>query len=418
MWIATTGGGVAKYNYDNDGFSQLSTREGLASNHVVGILEGSPGEIWFATKRGVSVYTSETGGFRTLNASSGLLSNELTEATAKGPDGRLYFGGAGGVTVVDPDQHAADEFEPPIVITHFEVLGHKRSLSLDSDGSYEVVELSDSEKFFSFEYAALDYSTPSHNTYAYMLEGFDKEWQYVGNRNYAGYTNLRPGEYVLRIRGAGSRGNWNQEGVTLPIVVLPPWWQSTPALVGYVILTVAMLAWVYAALTRKQRLARESIAKQKRINKKLEQKVAERTAEIETSRTLAEKATLEKSRFLANMSHEIRTPLTGMSGMMALLSRTELDEAQSEYLCYLKTSAENLTTLVNDLLDLERIESGELRLVSEPFSISGAIQYVDHLFRRRPRRKAYRSVSTWNSTNMVTRCAETGADSYRYLPTL
>ena len=381
LWIATTGGGVAKYDYTADRFSQLSTKEGLASNHVIGILEGNPGEIWFATKRGISVHTPDTGGFRTLNTSSGLLSNELTQATAKGPDGRLYFGGAGGVTVVDADQHAAHEFEPPVVITRFEVLGRQQTLSTDSEGQYHTVELDDSDKFFSVEYAALDYSTPSHNTYAYKLEGFDDEWQYVGDRTYATYTNLGPGKYALSIRGAGSRGNWNDEGVTLPIVVLPPWWQSTPALVGYVVLLLAILAWVYAAINKKQRLTRESIAKQKRINEELERKVAERTKEIEKSRSLAEKATLAKSRFLANMSHEIRTPLTGMTGMMSLLSRTDLDEVQSDYLRYLETAAENLTTLVNDLLDFERIESGELRLVSEPFSITAAVQYIEHLFR-------------------------------------
>lgn len=380
LWIATTGGGVASYNRANDEFSRISTRDGLASNHVVGILEDDSGRLWFATKRGVSAYSRETGEFRTLDVSSGLLSNELTQAVAKGPDGRLYLGGAGGVTVVDPDQDDAEGFAPPVVITRFEVLGQERQLAQSMDGTYETLELSHADKFFSVEYAALDYSTPGQNSYAYMLEGFDSEWQMVGSRNYAGYTNLAPGDYTLRIRGAGSRGNWNEVGVSVPIIVHPPWWQSLVARIVYSAIAVAILVWVYVTIGARQRRAHERISEQQRVNEELERKVAERTAEIEKARKTAEQATREKSLFLANMSHEIRTPLTGMTGMMSLLANTKLDDTQAKYLGYLSTSAENLTALVNDLLDFERIEFGELRLESDQFSIGETARYIEELF--------------------------------------
>ena len=122
------------------------------------------------------------------------------------------------------------------------------------------------------------------------------------------------------------------------------------------------------------------MGEQERINRELEEKVAERTAEIERARALAERATREKSLFLANMSHEIRTPLNGMMGMLSLLARTPLERKQREYLRYTTVSAENLNVLVSDMLDFERIEAGELRLVAEPFSLREVVSYLHHLF--------------------------------------
>ncbi|MFW6290891.1 MAG: two-component regulator propeller domain-containing protein [Spirochaetota bacterium] len=380
LWIATAGGGVNRYDYATDTFEMIATENGLASHHVVAAIDDDRGALWFPTNRGVSVYEPETGLARTIDATNGLLSNELTQAVARGPDGALYFGSSDGITVVAAPPGDTKQYAPPVVVTSFEVLGSPRRLERAGPGRYEPVELDYSDTYFSFEFSALDYSSPAQNTYAYMLDGFDSDWTVAGNRNYASYTNIAPGRYTLRIRGAGSRGNWNERGAAIPIVVNPPWWGTTVAYAGYALVATAIVLAAFLALQSRQRMARSRLVEQERLNEELEKKVRERTAEIERSRALAEQATREKSLFLANMSHEIRTPLTGMTGMMSLLDNSALDLSQREYLRYLRISSENLTTLVNDLLDFERIEAGELRLSRAPFSIAESARYVAKLF--------------------------------------
>lgn len=387
LWIATGGGGVNRYDYEADAFSFLSTADGLASNHVTGILEDHRGALWFCTNRGVSVYDPETESFRSINRSNGLLSNELTQGYAKGPDGRLYLGSQGGVTVIDPEDDAYSDYTPRIVITGLQVLGKPRPVREIEAGGYQELVLQSDESFFSVEFAALDFSSPRENTYAYQLEGFDAGWVNAGSRNFAGYTNLDPGSYVLRVKGAGSQANWNEQGLELPIRVLPPWWASSVAHVAYALLFLSAVMLAYFSIRRRGARAAARLAEQERRNAELERKVRERTAEIEQSRATAERATHEKSLFLANMSHEIRTPLNGMVGMLSLLGKTELGERQREYLRYSQVSAENLSTLVNDLLDFERIEAGELRLSHEPFSLSESAHYIDRLFEDAVRRK-------------------------------
>jgi signal transduction histidine kinase/ligand-binding sensor domain-containing protein/CheY-like chemotaxis protein len=387
IWIATTGGGVNRYDYETDEFTFLSVRDGLASNNVLAVLQDERGSFWFPTDRGISIYDPDTESFRSVDASNGLLSNELTQAAAKGPEGRLYFGSVAGVTVIDADADAYSGWAPPVALTSFAVLGTPRTLRSTGDGSYLPIELEYHGSFFSFEFSALDYSSPSQNSYAYMLEGFDDDWIHNGNRTYASYTNLDPGRYTLRVRGAGSRGNWNNEGVTLPIVVRPPWWRSAPAFVGYAMIAAALIAVAAGAVKRKRAFEKAQLAEQERINAELERKVRERTAQIERSRAIAEHATEEKTRFLANMSHEIRTPLNGMMGMMSLLAKTPLASDQRTYLEYSRVSAENLNTLVDDLLDFERIESGRLRLTAESFSLEDTVRYIEHLFAEGARAK-------------------------------
>ncbi|HKJ85309.1 MAG TPA: two-component regulator propeller domain-containing protein, partial [Spirochaetia bacterium] len=380
LWIATAGGGVNRLDYEGESFSFVSTADGLASNHVLGVVEDEMGALWFATNRGISIYTPETGTFRTVNTSNGLLSNELTDPVAVDADGCLYFGSVDGVTVIAPLEDAFSDYAPPMVVTSTRVLGDARELRRLADESYEPLVLAHDENFFAFEFAALDFANPAQNHYAYTLEGFDKAWVNTGNRNFASYTNLSPGSYVFRIRGAGSRGNWTQNDVVVPVVVEPPWWRSRIAFGSYALVLLAILAATMLEFRRRRSIAAAHTVEQQRRNDELEQKVRERTAEIERSRHLAEQATREKSQFLANMSHEIRTPLNGMMGMLSLLARTPLEHEQREYLKYTRFSAENLNTLVNDLLDFERIEAGELRLASDTFSLSETVSYIRHMF--------------------------------------
>ncbi len=379
IWIATMGGGVNLYNSGDNSFSYLTVKDGLASNQVMGILEDDSGKLWFPTNRGISIYDPEDDSFRLVNQSNGLLSNELTQASVQSPSGDFYIGSVRGISVIKKADTATPDFVPPIAVTGFSVLGKERKLTRIDDQSYATVVLDSADSYFAFEFSVLDYSSPDQNKYSFTLEGFDTEWTQTG-RNYISYTNLDPGDYTLRIRGAGSRDNWNEQGISIPITVLPPWWRSNLAYAGYVFLAAAGIALAFFRVRRKRLEAEARIAEKEEINRQLDKKVKERTAEIEKSRTLAEEASKAKSLFLANMSHEIRTPLNGLIGMLSLLSGTTLQKQQKEYVEYSKISADNLNILVNDLLDFERIESGELKLANEKFSLRDTADYIERLF--------------------------------------
>ncbi len=379
IWIATMGGGVSRYRRKDDSFSYITVEDGLASNHVLGVLEDSSGNLWFPTNRGISIYNPEEGGFRTINESNGLLSNVLTKASVRSPEGNFYIGSEKGITVIKDVTKEEQKYVPPLVITEFSVLGKQRELEQTGPHRYAPVKLDYTDSFFSLEFSLLDYSSPGQNKYAYMLEGFDDDWK-QSERNYVSYTNLDAGTYTLRIIGAGSRGNWNEDGIMIPIEVLPPWWKSTAAYMGYLFLFAAGAALIFLRVRRKRLEAEARIEEKERINRELDKKVRERTAEIEKSRSLAEEASRAKTLFLANMSHEIRTPLNGLIGMLSLLSKTSLREKQKEYLEYSRISADNLNILVNDLLDFERIEAGELKLTNEKFSLREVADYIRGLF--------------------------------------
>ncbi|WP_455382151.1 two-component regulator propeller domain-containing protein [Salinispira pacifica] len=375
IYIATMGGGVNVYDPATDRFDYLTTEDGLASNMVLGILE-TDGRYFFPTQRGVSVYAPSDHGFQTLDESSGLLSNEMTDGRMVGAGGVLYFGSAGGVTVVPQFAALPEGPVPPIVITDLQVLGKRTMEQLTSPGTYREVTLPFRYNTLSIEFAVLDYANPRQNRYSVKLEGADDNWHELTSRDYVTFSGLAPGSYRLRVTGAGSRNNWNRVGLTLPIRVLRPWWATPPAFAGYVLalLTIGLLLVLRDLRARRRAVARS--AEHDAQTRRLEERVKERTAEIEAARREAEEATRAKSAFMARMSHEIRTPINGVAGMLTLLRRTPLDTEQRRYVEFARVAADNLYNIVSDVLDFERIMAGRLSVSSAPFSIREALRFV------------------------------------------
>ena len=271
IWIGTGGGGLNLYHPETDTFTYYLEKDGLPNGVVYGILEDSQGYIWLSTNFGISRFDPKTKTFRNFDAGDGLQSNEFNSgAYAKGRSGELYFGGINGLTVFHPLSIDDSPYLPPVTLT---------SLTQDdnpiaTDFSVETTQnitLTWPENSFEFEFAALSYNQPNKNQYAYILEGFDTNWHFIGTKRDGRYTNLPGGEYTLLLKASNSDSVWNETPVRIDVTVIPPFWQTTWF---RVLLTLAAVAIVAGGV----RLRTKSIQDR---NRALERLVKERTFALE-----------------------------------------------------------------------------------------------------------------------------------------
>lgn len=258
LWLAT-GSGLIHFDPSDRSFRRYSTENGLPGSLVYSMAEDGSGRLWVGTNRGLARFDPDdpSSSFQTLRTST-LRGMEFNRhAVLRTRSGELLFGSVDGLVIVQPELVRTDSHVPPIVLTDIE-----RSTR---DGAFRVepfaldrLTLSPNDAAFSFEFAALSYTSPEHNRYAYYLDGFDPDWVQSGSRHFARYANVPPGQYVFRVIGSNSDGVWNETGVSLPVTVTPPYWQTWwfRALVATLIVGLGVAAYRYriARLLEMQRL--------------------------------------------------------------------------------------------------------------------------------------------------------------------
>jgi ligand-binding sensor domain-containing protein/nitrate/nitrite-specific signal transduction histidine kinase len=232
LWIATDRG-LDRLDEETGDFVHYGVKEGLANEVIYAILEDDAGNLWLSTNRGLSRLNPNNGAVRNYTPREGLQSHEFNQGAAlRAADGTMYFGGINGFNVFDPAKIRDHEYAPPVRLTRFELFNQPVAIASDSPLKQAIdwttaVRLSHAQDFFAFEFASLDYAAPNLNRYAYKMEGLDKDWNYTGSdRRYAGYTNVPPGDYTFRVKGANSDGVWSEHEVTLGVTVTPPFWQT------------------------------------------------------------------------------------------------------------------------------------------------------------------------------------------------
>jgi len=272
LWLGTYGGGLNKFDIATETFTHYTENDGLPSNSVVGILADDNGNLWLSTGNGLSKFNPEAETFRNYDVGDGVQGNEFdgVKAYAKTKDGAMLFGGLNGFNLFYPDQVKDNPHIPPIVITDFRIFDQTVKLNPAISVAKEI-KLSYKDKFFSFKFAALDYTNPEKNQYAYKLEGFDHDWIYSGTRRYASYTNLDPGTYTFRVKGSNNDGVWNEEGTSVTITIIPPPWKTGWAYTLYGILIFGAIygyvQWKTLAHIRENSLLRAS---EKKLNQILD----------------------------------------------------------------------------------------------------------------------------------------------------
>ena len=364
LWIGTEGGGLNRLDTTEEkiAFKAFATRDGLPDNAIYSIEPGQGGELWLSTAQGLSRFDPNAETFENFTAHHGLQSNEFNlGASFRSQSGELFFGGVQGFNIFFPNQIRKNPHVPPVVLTSFQKLG--QPVALDRPASeLDVLTLSHRDYAFSLEFAAMDFTAPQANRYAYKLAGLGDDWIDLGHHRRVTLTNLDPGNYTLEVRGSNNDGIWNDHPLRLEIEVLPPPWRTAWAYIAYGAFLLGLALYTLRVRQVKSRRARV-----------LEQARNEALIANEAQR-IAEEASRSKSDFLAQMSHEMRTPLNGIIGTASLLEHTELTQQQQKFLQTMQVSGKTLLTLINDILDLSKIESGRLEIEQVPIDLRACIE--------------------------------------------
>ncbi|MEJ7766901.1 MAG: two-component regulator propeller domain-containing protein [Chitinophagaceae bacterium] len=257
LWFATRYGGLSRLDEANETFTSFTKKDGLPSNTIYSILEDDDGNLWLTTNKGLCRFNHFARTFTNLDKNDGLQGDQFeirvenAGGCFKGKDGTLYFGGPNGFTVFHPHKLHVNAIVPPVVITRFSLFNKV----IPGKNEARQIELSHDQNFFSFEFAALDYSSPVKNQYAYQLVGIDKHWVYSGQQRLANYTNIGPGTYVFQVKASNSDGIWNEKGTSITIIIHPPWWQTWWAyMLGAAIITVLLYSIYYIRISRLKEL--------------------------------------------------------------------------------------------------------------------------------------------------------------------
>ena len=387
LWIGANGGGLNKLDKRTGKVHRYSTKDGLPNDVVYGILTDDLGQLWMSTNKGIARFDPRTGLFRNYDASDGLQSDEFNRyAYCKQADGTLFFGGVKGFNHFHPLELLDDSTASAIRITGIRLIN--KPVNFRGEGSplvrpaymSEGMTIAHSVNMVTFEFATMDFAAPEHHQYQYKLDGFDPDWIMAGTDHSAVYTNLDPGTYTFRVRGNNRDGIWVGKGTAFTLTVLPPWYRTWWF---YALCVLAMGGGIVLYI--------RSLNHQK---KNLERTVNARTAELSKAKERAENSERVKQQFLANMSHEIRTPMNAIVGMSTALRRNEHLPAQQQHLDAIATSSESLLGIVNEILDLSKIEAGRLELEKVRMEPRHAIANVMEVMRFRAEEKGLQLQAT------------------------
>jgi len=396
-WIGTRGGGLVKAVRTSDNkitFIQVSKE--LSKQVIYGITEDI-GYLWLSTSNGLIRYNPVQNTQHRYDLFDGIMRSEFNlGGMFKCRDGKIVFSGINGFNLFFAQNIIKVPFNPNVSIVNFRlfnntVLPHHNSVLKKDISETKKIILDHSQNFISFEFVVLDYTAQKKNKYSYQLVGFDAHKIECGTRRFADYTNLSPGKYTFKVFATNSDGEWSKEFASIKIVVISPFWYSPFFIIFIFVLVVAIVIGFYKLRVR-------VIKKQKRL---LEIQVQERTQELnaymnslknevdehrKTEKALikakidTDKAYRAKSDFLANVSHDIRTPMNTILGFANMIERIVEDSKIKNYVLAIKAGGNSLLLLINDILDLSKIEAGMMKLNNEPISLRSIASELKNIF--------------------------------------
>lgn len=351
LWIGTREAGL-KAKLNGSATTKRFTREdGLPGDNVSGIQEDARGNLWISTDNGLARFNPKNQTFKGYNKSDGLACKEFNfNSFHKDKHGYLYFGGYNGIAKFHPDSIRENDQPPHALFTKLKIFNEEvaiapssKSILSQSLSHTPSLTFNYRQNIFSVEFAGLNFINPSKNAYAYKLEGFEDDWNYVTDP-VATYMNLAPGDYTLLAKASNNDGYWTEEPIRMPIRVLPPPWKTWWA---YSVYGCIILALVFALIhfnKTRWKLAHDLEIKQ--VEKEQQEKLHR-----------------AKLTFFTNVAHEIRTPLTLIVSPVELVEeRYAQDPFIQRQLRVVKSNTSRLMRLINELLDFQKQEAGNFKL--------------------------------------------------------
>jgi signal transduction histidine kinase/ligand-binding sensor domain-containing protein/DNA-binding response OmpR family regulator len=359
LWIGTKEG-LNLFDKRKKTFRVLRQEDGLPHNTVLTLLQDGNGNLWMGTPQGLShlTITRNADGtiasfrFRNYDESDGLQGKLFNEAAAfRTREGELIFGGPNGFNIFKPDDIRMNDKKPAVHFTGLQIFNKEVKIGEEIKGNVilekaitqtKEIRLSYSDNVFSIEFASLNFFLPEKSRYKYKLEGFNKEWLATdGNSRRVTFTNLDPGEYILRVKASNNDDVWNEAGTSMKITILPPFWKTRAAFVVYICLLMAALLVTRRLIQQRERL---------KFAIEQERQEAQRMHDLD----------MMKLKFFTNVSHEFRTPLTLILTPVEKLMKAANDDQRTQFQL-IHRNARRLLNLVNQLLDFRKLEVQEIK---------------------------------------------------------
>lgn len=387
IWVGSNGYGFYKSSLNENGeytFQAFTTEDGLVNNSVRCLSEDKDGYLWITTTNGLSCFNPRNNSFSNYTRKDGLLSNQFYwNGICRSANGDLYLGSIEGLSVVKPIVDINKKEAVPLAFTHIRVA--------DEERQYEsgTVYLHERDKSLYIEFAALDYDAPAFAAYYYRLKGFDDKWiKAPAYRRLATYTNLRPGNYTFQLRYAPDGQHWLEETAQLRIAVAPYFYKTIWFILSVVVLLsfiiYKVLAWRLHTLKEQQKIlhikveerTREleeqkkllstqasELYRQNELLKQQNEKITKQKAQLIRMSKKVQELTIDKLAFFTNITHEFRTPLTLIVGPIERALKLSYNPQVIEQLHFVERNSKYLLSLVNQLMDFRKVESGKMEIV-------------------------------------------------------
>jgi ligand-binding sensor domain-containing protein/signal transduction histidine kinase/AraC-like DNA-binding protein len=349
LWIGQTG--LYLFNPEKNSFSIYTNKAGLSNEFIKGITEDDQGNFWISTSNGITQFNPDNLSFKKYNNADGLQGLEFeANSFMKTTQGQMFFGGGDGFNSFYPENIKPNTFVAPVYITDFQLFNKKivagdKNSPLKRDIIFtKNIDLPYNQSTFSFGFASLNYTSSENNQFAYKLENVDKDWNYVGNEHKASYNNVAPGRYVFKVKASNNDGVWNENGPSIVITVEPPYWDTWWFNTLIFLVIVSGLGWYYQS---RRKLELRKINEQKK-----------------------EEMYQVQLQFFTNISHEFRTPLSLILGPLEKLQKLNPQSRDNHFYKVIYRNANRLLSLVNELMDFRKSESGVLKLRVMPGNVN------------------------------------------------
>jgi signal transduction histidine kinase/ligand-binding sensor domain-containing protein len=415
IWVGTAKG-LNYFDRKTRSFTVFTIADGLPNDVINGILIDNYNNLWLSTNQGITRFNHVSKSIKNLDLLDGLQGNQFIHGSYfMSNSGKLYFGGLNGYNSFYPDDIHENKFEPPVYIT--DLLIYFKEVQINEEGSPLTKSIAETDKIvlthrqsvITFRYTALNYLNSDKNQYAYQLEGFDKEWNYVGSRREATFTNLDPGSYLFRIKASNDDGIWNERGKSIAITILPPWWQTLIFKIAALLFAVTLLVGFYfyrvnqlnrqkiyleklvkertREIEEKNRILTKQAAEFNETNTLLEerqQKIEEQTEELMTHKENLEEANTHleelnstKDKFFSIIAHDLKNPFNTILGFSELLNERykELpEEKKQRYLEVIFSSSKNIYNLLENLLQWARTQTDKIAFEPIVFNLKQLVE--------------------------------------------